>query len=149
MALDSKDPAQARLNDLSQRIIGACIEVHRHLGPGLVESAYEACLSAELSANKVPFVRQQPLPVVYKGMRLDAGYALDLVVDNSVVVELKSVETLSPVHEAQLITYLKLANLPLGLLVNFNVPVLRQGIKRRANFQALLANGAPPQERAT
>jgi GxxExxY protein len=125
----------AAVNELSGRVIGACVEVHRHLGPGLLESAYEVCLAAELSALGVPFVRQQPLPVVYKGMRLDAGYVLDVVVDNTIILELKAVERLLPIHEAQLVTYLRLAALPLGLLINFNVPVLRTGIKQRANTQ--------------
>lgn len=121
------------VNALSNQVIGACIEIHRQLGPGLLESAYEECLCHELTLQGIRFSRQHPLPVVYKGIRLEAGYRLDVLVENSLVVELKAVEALLPVHEAQLLTYLKLSRLPLGLLLNFNVPVLRQGIKRIAN----------------
>ncbi|HLB22673.1 MAG TPA: GxxExxY protein [Dehalococcoidia bacterium] len=121
------------LNALTQRIIGACIEVHRALGPGLLESAYEACLCRELSLVSLPFRRQVPLPVEYKGARLDAGYQLDLVVDEIVIVELKAVDGLLPVHDAQIITYLKLTGLPAGLLINFNVPALIRGVRRFAN----------------
>ena len=119
--------------ELSGRVIGACIEVHRELGPGLLELAYEECLCWELGHRGIPFVRQQALPVVYKGERLDCGYIMDIVVENTIIVELKAVETLLPIHEAQLITYLKLANLPIGLLINFNVAKLTDGIKRRVN----------------
>jgi GxxExxY protein len=115
---------------LTGEIIGACIEVHRSIGPGLLESAYEECLCRELSIREFSFERQKPLPVLYKGIRLDCGYRLDLVVEGRVVLELKAVRKLEPIHEAQLLTYLKLSNLSVGLLVNFNVPVLREGIKR-------------------
>jgi GxxExxY protein len=115
---------------LTERIIGFAIEVHRQLGPGLLESAYEECLCHELSQDGLTFRRQVPLPVVYKSVRLDCGYRLDIVVENSVVIELKAVERLMPIHEAQLITYLKLSGLPTGLLLNFNTPVLRDGIRR-------------------
>jgi GxxExxY protein len=112
-------------------IIGSAIEVHRVLGPGLLESAYEECLSRELSLRNVPFERQRPLPVDYKGVRLDCGYRLDLLVAETVVVEIKAVEALLPIHEAQLLTYLRLGGWQVGLLINFNVPVLRDGIRRR------------------
>jgi GxxExxY protein len=106
------------------------IEVHRALGPGLLESAYEECLCHELSLIGLSFERQVPLPVLYKGVRLDCGYRLDLVVEGRVIVEVKSVERLLPIHEAQLLTYLRLAQIHTGLLRNFSVPALRQGIKR-------------------
>jgi GxxExxY protein len=118
---------------LTERIIGAAIEVHRHLGPGLLESAYEMCLCYELSQLGVKFERQVPLPVAYKGVKLDCGYRLDLVIDNQVVVEIKTVETLLPVHQAQLLTYLKLSRKRIGLLLNFNEPVLKRGLKRLVN----------------
>jgi GxxExxY protein len=123
--------AELNQNDpLTERVIGFAIEVHRHLGPGLLESAYEECLCHELSQGGLSFQRQVPLPVVYKSVRLDCGYRLDIVVENSVAVELKAVERLLPIHEAQLITYLKLSGVPTGLLLNFNTPVLREGIRR-------------------
>jgi len=125
--------AKERANLLSNQVIGAAIEVHRVLGPGLLESAYEECLCRELLLREVPFERQVALPVEYKGLRLDCGYRLDVVVGNLVVVELKSVEKLEPIHEAQLLTYLRLSHLWLGLLINFNVELLKQGIKRLAN----------------
>lgn len=115
------------------QIIGAAIEVHRILGPGLLESAYEACLCHELTLRNIPFQRQVPLPVEYKGTKLDIGYRIDILVDQGVIVELKTVECLEPIHEAQLLTYLKLRQVWLGLLINFNVPVLKQGIKRMVN----------------
>ena len=120
-------------NELTERVIGACIEIHRALGPGLLESAYEECLCHELSVAEIEFERQKPLPVRYKEVNLDCGYRLDLVVEQKLIVELKAVESLLPIHEAQLLTYLKLSGLTLGLLVNFNVPVLKSGIKRIAN----------------
>lgn len=119
------------VNDLTQAIIGAAIEVHRALGPGLLESAYEECLCEELKLHGIPFERQRPLPVTYKGKRLDCGYRLDLVVDNAVVVELKAIETFAPIHDAQLLTYLRLGGWKVGLLINFNVPILRDGIRRK------------------
>ena len=124
------------MNALTSQVIGACIEVHRHLGPGLLESAYEECLTHELAERGVPYTRQQALPVIYKGIRLDCGYLMDIVVANKIILELKSVEALLPIHEAQLLTYLRLANLSLGLLINFNVPVLTRGVKRMANNYA-------------
>lgn len=115
---------------LTQKIIGAAIEVHRMLGPGLLESAYEECLCHELHLANLIFVRQQPLPVVYKGAHLDCGYRLDLVVEGRVVIELKTVDKVAPVHEAQLLTYLRLSGIRTGLLLNFYVATLREGIKR-------------------
>jgi len=117
-------------DELSNRVIGYAIEVHRILGPGLLESAYEQCLAFELAKADIPFKTQQPLPVVYKTFRLDCGYRMDIVVDNSLLLELKSVESLLPIHEAQLLTYMKLSGIRTGLLVNFNVVVLKAGIKR-------------------
>ena len=125
--------SRVNLNELTSQVIGACIEVHRELGPGLLESAYEECLCYELARRGIQFTRQQPLPVVYKGVRLDCGYQLDVLVENSLILELKSIDKLHPIHDAQLLTYLKLANLSLGLLFNFNVQVLRQGIRRIVN----------------
>ncbi len=124
---------QARSDQLSNLIIGAAIEVHRALGPGLLESAYEECLAYELQLRNIAFGRQVPLPVVYKGVRLDCGYRLDLLVEDLVIVELKTVDAFVPIHEAQLLTYLRMRNLWLGLLINFNTPVLKRGIKRLVN----------------
>ena len=112
-------------------IIGAAIEVHRHLGPGLLESAYEECLCHELHLRGLDFKRQVTLPISYKGLNLDCGYKLDLIVAERVVVELKSVDKILPVHEAQLLTYMRLMKVAVGLLINFNVPLLTQGIIRR------------------
>ena len=120
-------------NRLSKTIIGAAIEIHRQLGPGLLESAYEACLHYELSQQGLRVERQVPQPIAYKGIRLDCGYRLDLLVEDLVIVELKTVESLQPIHTAQLLTYLKLKKRWLGLIINFNVPVLRNGIKRIVN----------------
>ena len=117
-------------NALTERVIGAAIEVHRHLGSGLLESAYEECLCRELSLKGLPFERQLELPIEYKGVRLECGYRLDIVVERLLVLELKSVEALLPVHEAQMITYLKLTNLRAGFLINFNVPILKREVKR-------------------
>lgn len=118
---------------ISNRIICAAIEVHRILGPGLLESAYEECLCREFQLNNIAFERQVGLPVEYKGSRIDCGYRLDLLVENLVVLELKSVIKLDPIHQAQLLTYLKLAEKKLGILLNFNVPLMRDGIKRVVN----------------
>lgn len=112
-------------------IIGAAIEVHRHLGPGLLESVYEECLCHELHLQEMEFRRQLELPVIYKGLSLDCGYRIDLIVQDEVILELKSVEKLLPVHQAQLLTYMRLAGKRVGLLINFNVPLLMQGIIRR------------------
>ncbi|HEY2547890.1 MAG TPA: GxxExxY protein [Candidatus Acidoferrum sp.] len=117
-------------NELTHAIIGAAIEVHRQLGPGLLESAYEACLESELALRNLHVDRQLPVPVVYKDLKLECGYRIDLVVERKVVVELKCVEAFAPVHEAIMLTYLRLSGFPLGLLINFNVTVLKNGIKR-------------------
>jgi GxxExxY protein len=119
-----------RINEVSQAIIGAAIEVHRTLGPGLLESAYEECLSHEFSLRQIPFERQKPLHVDYKGARLDCGYRLDFLVAGMVVVEVKAVEALLPIHQAQVLSYLKLGRCKLGLLINFHASLLREGIKR-------------------
>ena len=118
------------LNEITQKIIGCAIEVHRHLGPGLLESAYEECLAFELIKTGLNIKRQQPTPVIYKEIKLDCGYRIDILVENSVVVELKVVDTIIPVHEAQILTYMKFANKSIGLLINYNVTVLKNGIKR-------------------
>ena len=119
------------VNELTHEIIGAAIEVHRALGPGLLESAYEACLCRELSLRGIDFQRELPLPVQYKGVRLDCGYRIDVLVAELVVVEIKTVEAIAPVHDAQLLTYLRLGGWKVGLLINFNVAVLKYGIHRR------------------
>jgi GxxExxY protein len=124
---------ESHLNVLSGKIIECAIKVHRAIGPGLLESAYEVCLMHELHKAKLQVERQVPLPVVYDGIRLDAGYVLDLVVERAIILELKAVDALLPIHEAQLLTYLRLANLKLGLLINFNVTLLKNGIRRRVN----------------
>jgi len=121
------------INQLSSKIIGAAIEVHRALGPGLLESAYEKCLCHELNQRELAFGRQRSLPVIYKGQKIDCGYKLDVVVENTIILELKSCEEIEPIHKAQLLTYLKLSGFKLGLLLNFNVPLLHEGIVRIAN----------------
>jgi GxxExxY protein len=121
------------INELSSKIIGAAIEVHKKLGPGLLESVYKECICYELSLRGISFERQKPLPVVYKGKKLDCGYRLDIVVENAIILELKSCEKIEPIHRAQLLTYLKLSDLNLGLLLNFNTPVMRDGIVRIVN----------------
>lgn len=115
---------------LTERIIGFAIEVHRHLGPGLLESAYEECLCYELKQNGINFRRQVPLPVVYKAVRLDCGYRIDVVVEGQVILELKSVERLMPIHDAQVLTYMRLSGMRAGLLLNFNTAVLKNGLRR-------------------
>jgi GxxExxY protein len=117
-------------NELSNKIIWAAIEVHKHLGPGLLESAYEECLCHELHLMEIGFERQKNLPVEYKGIKLDCGYRMDLVVDDKVVVEIKAIDKLMPIHEAQVLTYLKLSGLKLGMLINFNNAMIRDGIRR-------------------
>jgi GxxExxY protein len=119
------------LNELTEIVIGCAIEVHRALGPGLLESTYEMCLCRELSLRNIPFERQKPIPVIYKGVKLDCGYRADVVVDGSVLVEIKAIDSLLPVHEAQLLSYLKLGGWKVGLLINFNVELLKHGIRRR------------------
>jgi len=117
-------------DSLSNKVIGCAIEVHRELGPGLLESTYEQCLAAELSRLQIPFQIQVDLPINYKGMPLSCGYRIDLLIDNQLIVELKSIEQLLKIHEAQILTYMKLAKVNLELLMNFNVPILKRGIKR-------------------
>jgi GxxExxY protein len=116
---------------LSEAIIGAAIEVHRQLGPGLLESIYATCLEHELSLRGISSRREVALPINYKGIAFEAGYRIDLLVENTVIVEVKAIETVLPVHEAQLLTYLKLSQKRVGLLINFNVPLLKDGITRR------------------
>jgi GxxExxY protein len=120
-------------NALTDRIIGAAIEVHRHLGPGLLESAYEECLCHELNLSGLHFQRQVHLPVNYKGLKLDCAYKMDLVVEDAIIVEIKAIDELSAIHKAQLLTYLKASVKRVGLLINFNVPVLKNGLKRMVN----------------
>jgi GxxExxY protein len=120
-------------NSLTSTIIGAAIRVHRATGPGLLESVYSPCVVFELRQSGLAVINQFPIPLVYRGIHLDAGYRADLLVDNTVIVELKSAETPSPIHTAQMLTYLKLSRKPVGLLINFNVPVLKDGVKRILN----------------
>jgi GxxExxY protein len=122
-----------RLDEISHRIIGAAIEVHRHLGPGLLESAYQSCLAFELKQLGLKVEEQKPLPVVYKQVKLDCGYRLDMVVEDEIIVEIKAIETLLPIHDAQLLSYLRLTKKRVGLLMNFHVPVLKNGLKRIVN----------------
>jgi len=124
------DAAKARANDLSNQTIGAAIEVHRELGPGLLESTYEECLKYELEQRGLKVSQQLPLPVVYKGGQIDCAYRIDLLVEDTVVIEVKAFEKLDKIHDAQVLTYLKLSRRWLGLLTNFNVTVLKNGIKR-------------------
>ena len=123
--------SDSHLNLISKEIIGAAIEIRQKLGPGLLESAYNECLCKELSLRGVSFVREKPIRLEHKGIELECGYRLDVLVADAVVVEIKSVESLAPIHEAQLLTYLKLGGWKLGLLINFNVAVLKNGIKRK------------------
>jgi GxxExxY protein len=125
-----EDGKTGRFDDGSDQIIAACIEVHRHLGPGLLESAYEQCLAYELSLRGFHFERQRPVPVAYKGVRLDGGYRLDILVEDKFIVEGKAIERLLLIHQAQALTYLKLTGLPVALVVNFNVAVLKDGLRR-------------------
>jgi GxxExxY protein len=119
-----------RINELTEIIIGCAIEVHKILGPGLLESAYEECLAYELQKVGLKIERQKPVPVVYKDIVLECGYRIDILVEDTVVLELKSIETLNPVHEAQILTYMKFANKNIGLLINFNVTLLKNGLRR-------------------
>ena len=121
------------LAQLTGRIVGAAIAVHRELGPGLLESAYQACLEYQLSEDRVSFKRQLALPLKYRGVYVDCGYRVDLLVEDSVIVEVKSVDKLAPIHHAQMITYLKLTRCPVGLILNFNATSMRQGIRRIPN----------------
>ncbi|HEV8384331.1 MAG TPA: GxxExxY protein [Candidatus Acidoferrales bacterium] len=116
--------------ELTSAIIGAAIEIHRQLGPGLLEHVYEECLARELELRSIPFERQKPIPLVYKDLKLEVGYRLDLLVAGRVVVEIKAVEALAPIHEAIMLTYLRLSEHRLGLLINFHVPILKDGIRR-------------------
>ena len=118
------------VNELTEKIIGAAIAVHRELGPGLLESAYEACLVYELAQSGLKIESQKPLPVSYRGVQVDCGYRIDLLVEDQIILELKSVEKIEPIHEAQLLSYLKLSGYKIGLLINFNVKLLRNGIRR-------------------
>ena len=121
------------LNEISEKIIGAAIQVHRTLGPGLLESTYEACLKYELEKRGLKIQSQVGLPVIYDGMKIDLGYRLDILVEDAVIIELKAVTAIIPLHEAQLLSYLKLSGKHLGLLINFNVTLLKDGITRRIN----------------
>ncbi len=121
------------INQLSSKIIGAAIEVHKVLGPGLLESAYEKCMCHELKLRRLSFDNQKPLPLVFKGEEIDCGYRLDVVVGDAIILELKACEKIEPIHKAQLLTYLKISGLTLGLILNFNVPVMRRGIVRIVN----------------
>jgi len=128
--VDSPPRRRGAEDAITEKIIGAAIEVHRITGPGLLESVYEECLCYELSQARLKFRRQVDLPVVYKGLKLDCGFRMDVVVEDSIILELKTVEHLLPIHSAQLLTYLKLSGKQVGLLMNFNEPVLRRGLKR-------------------
>ena len=119
------------LNELSKAVIGCAIEVHRALGPGLLESTYEICLCHELTLQAIPFERQKPIPVACKGVTLDCGYRADLVVDRRLLVEIKAIDQTSAIHDAQLLSYLKLSGLKVGLLINFNVRMLKEGVRRK------------------
>jgi len=118
-------------NELTEAIIGAAMEAHRALGPGLLESTYEMCLCRELSIRGIPFERQISIPVEYKGVKLDCGYRADIVVDGAILLEIKAIESLLPIHDAQLLSYLKLGGWKIGLLINFNVELLKNGLRRR------------------
>jgi GxxExxY protein len=128
--VEQKDQKIRKYDDGSEEVIGALIEVHRALGPGLLESAYEACFCRELQLRSLAFERQRPVGIVYKGLLVECGYRIDVLVEHHVVVELKAVERLLPLHAAQVLTYMKLADVRAGLLVNFNVTSLRQGLRR-------------------
>ena len=119
-----------KFEKLSNKVIGCALEVHRHLGPGLLESTYEQSLAHELKNAGIPFKLQHPLPVEYKGIKLDCGYRADLFIDNEIIAELKSVDRVLPIHQAQLLTYMKLSGISVGLLMNFNVKYIKHGIKR-------------------
>ena len=119
-----------KFDELSNRVIGCALEVHRHLGPGLLETTYEQCFAYELKMADMLFKLQHPLPVQYKDIKLDCGYRVDLLINDTIIVELKSVEKVLPIHQAQLLTYMKLSDISIGLLINFNVKYLKDGIKR-------------------
>jgi len=126
-------PESQKINRITEKIIGCAIEVHRNLGPGLLESAYEKCLCYELTQAGFEYKQPLPLPVIYKGINLECGYRMDVVVEDLVIVEIKAIERILPVHEAQLLPYLKLYNKKVGLLMNFHVPMLKSGLKRIVN----------------
>jgi GxxExxY protein len=126
-------PERDRLNQITETVIGAAIQVHKALGPGLLESAYEACLAFELTDRGLSIIQQKPLPVIYREVRIDCAYRMDIVVQDCVFIEVKSVDAIQPIHKAQLLSYLKLSGYPIGLLINFNVSVLKDGIVRLAN----------------
>ena len=128
--LSMQSRPELQINQVTEAIIGGAIEVHRALGPGLLESAYQECLARELTLRQIPFEREKPLLLEYKGAKLECGYRLDFLVANMVVVELKAADSLLPIHQAQLLTYMKLGGWKVGLLINFQVPVLKKGIKR-------------------
>ena len=128
--MNDKESQRQKLNALSQTVIGICIEIHRELGPGLLESAYEECLAYDFTQAGIAFQRQHPLSIHYKGVHLDCGYRMDFVIEDSLILELKAVAEHLPIFEAQLLTYLKLARKPLGLIINFNQLTLHKGIKR-------------------
>jgi GxxExxY protein len=139
--MNRRDAETQRVKEITERIIGCAIEVHRHLGPGLLESAYEECTCHEITQAGLKVQRQVLLPVTYKQIVLDCGYRMDAVVEGAVIVEFKTVERLLPVHDAQLLSYLKLSGLRVGLLINFHVPVLKDGLKRIVNhFRELSAS---------
>jgi GxxExxY protein len=125
--------SKEQLDFITGQVIGAAIEVHRHLGPGLLESAYEACLAFEVRERGLKVEQQKPLPLVYKDVRLECGYRLDLVVNESVIVEIKAVDQVLPIHDAQLLSYLRLTGISVGLLINFHVNILKNGVKRIVN----------------
>jgi GxxExxY protein len=122
------------LNELTEAIIGAAMEVHRTLGPGLLESTYEMCLCRELSIREIPFERQVPIAVEYKGVKLDCGYRADIVVAGMILAEIKAIDSLLPIHDAQLLSYLKLGGWKIGLLINFNMELLKNGLRRRIHW---------------
>lgn len=130
--LDAKQDSE-RINFLTEKIIGCAIEVHKAIGPGSLESAYEECLCYELAQNGLKFERQIPLPVVYKGVKLDCGYKLDVIVEDTIIIELKAVDRIIAIHEAQLLSYLRMLDLRVGLILNFHSSVLKEGIKRIVN----------------
>jgi GxxExxY protein len=143
MTMNRRDAEAQRKDPISEAVIGFCIAIHRELGPGLLESGYRECLCYELSKAGLKFEREKPLPVRYDDLLLDCGYRLDVVIEQKLIVELKTVEALLPIHDAQLLTYLKLSGITSGLLINFNVPVLVHGVKRIVNNYRQNADGMP------
>ena len=131
--VNAKKAIMKKINDITEKIIGAAIAVHRELGPGLLESAYEACLAYEIARQGFAVERQKELPVKYRNVKLDCGYRIDLLVERKVIIEIKAIDKLAPIHTAQLLSYLKLSGCRVGLLINFNVKVLKDGIRRLIN----------------